>query len=100
MIRVPPRSTSTDTLFPYTTLFRSSIEELLELWVLISHEQSPISLGGKALDVLAGLVDAPEQAAVRTISELGDLLSVNASDRKSPRLNSSHSCAFRMTSSA
>src|SRR3546814_20009100 len=28
MIRRPPRSTRTDTLFPYTTLFRSS----LELW--------------------------------------------------------------------
>src|SRR3546814_2408207 len=25
MIRLPPRSTRTDTLFPYTTLFRSSI---------------------------------------------------------------------------
>src|SRR3546814_1095088 len=29
MIRRPPRSTRTDTLFPYTTLFRST-EELLE----------------------------------------------------------------------
>src|SRR3546814_648971 len=56
-----------------------SIEELRELVVLISREQSPISLGGKALEALAKLVDAPEQAAVRTISELGDLLSVNAS---------------------
>src|SRR3546814_3210115 len=26
MIRRPPRSTRTDTLFPYTTLFRSSID--------------------------------------------------------------------------
>src|SRR3546814_966562 len=26
MIRRPPRSTRTDTLFPYTTLFRSSLE--------------------------------------------------------------------------
>src|SRR3546814_3514118 len=25
MIRLPPRSTRTDTLFPYTTLFRSSV---------------------------------------------------------------------------
>src|SRR3546814_14908448 len=29
MIRRPPRSTRTDTLFPYTTLFRSMIETLL-----------------------------------------------------------------------
>src|SRR3546814_19787430 len=28
MIRRPPRSTRTDTLFPYTTLFRSTIGEL------------------------------------------------------------------------
>src|SRR3546814_12707350 len=28
MIRRPPRSTRTDTLFPYTTLFRSYLKEL------------------------------------------------------------------------
>src|SRR3546814_7198342 len=28
MIRRPPRSTRTDTLFPYTTLFRSDIEHI------------------------------------------------------------------------
>src|SRR3546814_19992931 len=28
MIRRPPRSTRTDTLFPYTTLFRSEVKEL------------------------------------------------------------------------
>src|SRR3546814_19856911 len=27
MIRRPPRSTRTDTLFPYTTLFRSAVEQ-------------------------------------------------------------------------
>src|SRR3546814_3190042 len=30
MIRRPPRSTRTDTLFPYTTLFRSDLHRLLE----------------------------------------------------------------------
>src|SRR3546814_18628964 len=29
MIRRPPRSTRTDTLFPYTTLFRSAVRPLL-----------------------------------------------------------------------
>src|SRR3546814_10776352 len=29
MIRRPPRSTRTDTLFPYTKLFRSSLDEYL-----------------------------------------------------------------------
>src|SRR3546814_18376907 len=30
MIRPPPRSTCTDTLFPYTTLFRSDVEKQVE----------------------------------------------------------------------
>src|SRR3546814_6056043 len=30
MIRPPPRSTRTDTLFPYTTLFRSRLEDAAE----------------------------------------------------------------------
>src|SRR3546814_13459722 len=30
MIRRPPRSTRTDTLFPYTTLFRSTMAQLLK----------------------------------------------------------------------
>src|SRR3546814_3060370 len=33
MIRRPPRSTRTDTLFPYTTLFRSPIRDV----VLVDH---------------------------------------------------------------
>src|SRR3546814_8443325 len=32
MIRRPPRSTRTDTLFPYTTLFRSVAGALVDLW--------------------------------------------------------------------
>lgn len=56
-----------------------TVDELRELAVLIRRGQSDIALGDKALDILARLVDAPEQAAVRTITELGDLFSVNAS---------------------
>src|SRR3546814_8346057 len=47
MIRLPPRSTRTDTLFPYTTLFRSSIGITLDqpLFVergeVISHADDP-----------------------------------------------------------
>src|SRR3546814_5277345 len=34
MIRRPPRSTRTDTLFPYTTLFRSAFSRCkLEMWI-------------------------------------------------------------------
>src|SRR3546814_12018796 len=35
MIRRPPRSTRTDTLFPYTTLFRSVVDDLLVRGVLL-----------------------------------------------------------------
>src|SRR5688572_31681346 len=61
MIRRPPRST----LFPYTTLFRSRIGEL-----------GGASGGDDALfEIFGGLIDARQQRA----------------DRKSTRLNSSHS---------
>src|SRR3546814_4459249 len=42
MIRRPPRSTRTDTLFPYTTLFRSRLKrtQISAGW-LFSHEFSP-----------------------------------------------------------
>src|SRR3546814_3298992 len=33
MIRRPPRSTRTDTLFPYTTLFRSWLKPYENLWL-------------------------------------------------------------------
>src|SRR3546814_2515407 len=42
MIRRPPRSTRTDTLFPYTTLFRS---------VVVAHAGAPL------VDVDIGVVD-------------------------------------------
>src|SRR3546814_7494694 len=44
MIRLPPRSTRTDTLFPYTTLFRSGVD--LEL----------VALGG-VVTAIAGIGD-------------------------------------------
>src|SRR3712207_7012025 len=72
MIRRPPRST----LFPYTTLFRSPILELVE------------RLLGKGYDVklhdesvlLPRLVGANREHLLRTLPQ----------DRKSTRLNSSH----------
>src|SRR3546814_4331544 len=58
MIRRPPRSTRTDTLFPYTTLFRSSAGEivrLLELFIELRGEiigqLSVHSLGGHRLEI-------------------------------------------------
>src|SRR3546814_8330149 len=41
MIRPPPRSTRTDTLFPYTTLFRSSPDDPLEVKLTTSGTPLP-----------------------------------------------------------
>src|SRR3546814_14570278 len=50
MIRRPPRSTRTDTLFPYTTLFRSLAQALDRR---LQHE-------GRAIDVLVQVKTSPE----------------------------------------
>src|SRR3546814_13127993 len=43
MIRRPPRSTRTDTLFPYTTLFRSTVEKALQVLRIFGNEHLVIS---------------------------------------------------------
>src|SRR2546427_9398050 len=75
MIRRPPRST----LFPYTTLFRSDVADLLV------HQLQPVEQGGAGDDGRAVLV-VMEHGDVHALGQL--LLDV---DRKSTRLNSSHS---------
>src|SRR3546814_6615782 len=50
MIRRPPRSTRTDTLFPYTTLFRSRCEDIAELVRFFFAEAQQEGLSGKSLD--------------------------------------------------
>src|SRR3546814_2742981 len=50
MIRRPPRSTRTDTLFPYTTLFRSRAETSIEIHRL----RDTVELGGFEIEI-AGL---------------------------------------------
>src|SRR3546814_2554142 len=51
MIRRPPRSTRTDTLFPYTTLFRSGNHALLELAGRGTERNSEESTGRMAWGV-------------------------------------------------
>src|SRR3546814_14503667 len=41
MIRRPPRSTRTDTLFPYTTLFRSMHTSTHSAWPPLQHADQP-----------------------------------------------------------
>src|SRR3546814_5941926 len=109
MIRRPPRSTRTDTLFPYTTLFRSP--ELLEIYGLTPH--APITE-----DQLAQLIHPEDLSRVRATTQFarnpegagrnaldyrivrpdGEIRWVQlrshiffaGEDRKSTRLNSSH----------
>src|SRR3546814_45236 len=55
MIRRPPRSTRTDTLFPYTTLFRSGHEPgLVEEDGLVVAGLHGLDLGQRGVHVVAG----------------------------------------------
>src|SRR3546814_19106003 len=90
MIRRPPRSTRTDTLFPYTTLFRSGrIAEfaLRDRQLQIIHPTQHFANGDLDFHSCQRLADAPVNSRAER-------------DRKSTRLNSSHQCASRMPSSA
>src|SRR3546814_7646370 len=44
MIRRPPRSTRTDTLFPYTTLFRSEWDNFLTCVVFATQFEPPMGI--------------------------------------------------------
>src|SRR3546814_18672561 len=47
MIRRPPRSTRTDTLFPYTTLFRShAYDQKGYLWLATGSDAMPLDVAG------------------------------------------------------
>src|SRR3546814_12118423 len=99
MIRRPPRSTRTDTLFPYTTLFRSDQVRVVE--------RRPVGVGQRVAK-LAALMDRPwclgrhvarDAARKGELGEqppyprlvLGDVrVDLAVGDRKSTRLNSSH----------
>src|SRR3546814_16576211 len=83
MIRRPPRSTRTDTLFPYTTLFRSGSARL--------------ALGGgfrnNGLDFTQPVNGVPGRqfdVTRHTRFAYGEVHLPFVSDRKSTRLNSSH----------
>src|SRR3546814_16447295 len=93
MIRRPPRSTRTDTLFPYTTLFRSIIpigklRRPVSLFLAVVALAAPPAMA--ATDGSAEALDAFVRA--RLAEEAGNpAASLSAlRDRKSTRLNSSH----------
>src|SRR3546814_4487611 len=109
MIRRPPRSTRTDTLFPYTTLFRSLTQRVMH-YISTRGGAAALDFQGATLTGLAsdGGLYLPEswptfsrediaalaglsyvETAVRVMLPfVGD--SLDEEDRKSTRLNSSH----------
>ncbi len=56
-----------------------TVAELRDLVVRIGRGEADVSLGGKALTVMARLVERPEDVALRSITELATNLGVNAS---------------------
>src|SRR3546814_5296374 len=69
MIRRPPRSTRTDTLFPYTTLFRSGQPELREPRTILAAFYKLERFVDEAVGDLRA-----RQPFDRALSELGALL--------------------------
>src|SRR2546426_2646208 len=80
MIRRPPRST----LFPYTTLFRSSRPSKARAEAHLPPEREPPFAGSR----VSGVVPAAHHE--RQLDAHGPAQVPNLVDRKSTRLNSSH----------
>src|SRR3546814_19755093 len=90
MIRRPPRSTRTDTLIPYTTLFRAADQQenykriVRNLQDRLTQLLGDLILGQKAAET------GSETDNDRDCSPHNDSLKHCLLDRKSTRLNSSH----------
>src|SRR2546427_9381509 len=83
MIRRPPRST----LFPYTTLFRSRVKTLVPSGgYSFEHPREP-----GVPEAAAGTRRGPVRDEERKRVRVQGVLELRARDRKSTRLNSSHS---------
>src|SRR3546814_4720085 len=63
MIRRPPRSTRTDTLFPYTTLFRSLLD-CLEMGMPIAQALGAVDEAVRCIRYHAGCLDLPRGEVV------------------------------------
>src|SRR3546814_10173769 len=83
MIRRPPRSTRTDTLFPYTTLFRSVPGPLVETVAVVApllaaagHDLLPEVLAGRARVAVQHDGDTVPYAATRSEEHTSELQSL------------------------
>src|SRR3546814_9146254 len=77
MIRRPPRSTRTDTLFPYTTLFRSGAH--------LTLRRGPGALGVPALRE-----PEPDRPGARLLRQCGQVLRLAAQQRVPHRRSEEH----------
>src|SRR3546814_18139086 len=93
MIRRPPRSTRTDTLFPYTTLFRSSLgdpqfpaERVLETQLrrIAGQHEDDSRLPGQALERRAGDVPPLLKRLVRIHHDHGSDVALSVHNRDPP----------------
>src|SRR3546814_9742157 len=121
MIRRPPRSTRTYTLFPYTTLFRTTgrptvvgytsndlnnwadlIARSLSAGGVRSSDKVHVAYGYGLFTGGLGAYYGAERLGCTVIPMYGGMTErqIQLIDRKSTRLNSSHSCATRMPSYA
>src|SRR3546814_5753302 len=102
MIRRPPRSTRTDTLFPYTTLFRAAcrvgahcaravgkaVDAARRRLLVIVHRPEPepaLRVDDRIVEAVVGLVGFGIEPGRE-----GRRRGIEPVDRKSTRLNSSH----------
>src|SRR3546814_19937719 len=103
MIRRPPRSTRTDTLLPYTTLFLSSLHRSVppcvrydhrDMMALYPREKCECGVCSRKLSNLFGRMDDMIKLRGTNIYPLSCQGAVKkdarTTDRKSTRLNSSH----------
>src|SRR2546430_12075810 len=88
MIRRPPRST----LFPYPTLFRSFHFNATDVDEIVVHPEHPTRhIHHKANSIGSGHTSEDHAFFQDVISAIGTASAILVTDRKSTRLNSSHS---------
>src|SRR3546814_16091934 len=85
MIRRPPRSTRTDTLLPYTTLFRSVKADAYGLGMAAV---APALWTAGCRDYFVATID--DGLELRSLLPEAEIHVLGGVDRKSTRLNSSH----------
>src|SRR3546814_11515301 len=91
MIRRPPRSTRTDTLFPYTTLFRSCRQVGVTGGEIFVHQAAQHrAIAREIVAAEQGQSAEPRRLAFGKASGDEAIEAWVSGDRKSTRLNSSH----------